>query len=284
MNKKKSLEIDLYMILKNLWKIKNIVLTLFLIFFSLGVLFNTYQPKTVQLSYTLKKTDGFIRDIVAEKLELKVLKQFIDHQKKNYNTQIIKDDIKNHPNYKLLKTKNKNTKIDFKIEFNTELLKIYNIDQKYILEFQKIINDVLIENIRLNLDHIILEKKIEYTSKKKIVRGDLEIANLLNLEEDISVSVNDQNKNKGSVNVVMQGYHKGSKVLKKQIELIENDMNEEIKKFSQLKDFEWSYFYNNEIKLVSNVKLIKIFLVCFFLFSLSVLFFLLKNNGLKKFI
>lgn len=284
MNKKKSLEVDLYQFLKNLWKIKNIVLTLFLIFFSLGVLFNTYQPKTVQLSYTLKKTDGFIRDIVAEKLELKVLKEFIDHQKKNYNPLIIKDDIKNHPNYKLLKTKNKNTKIDFKIEFNTELLKINNIDQKYILEFQKIINDVLIENIRLNLDHIILEKKIEYTSKKKIFRGDLEIANLLNLEEDISVSVNDQNKNKGSVNVVMQGYHKGSKVLKKQIELIENDMNEEIKKFSQLKDFEWSYFYNNEIKLVSNVKLIIIFLVCFFLFSLSVLFFLLKNNGLKKFI
>ena len=56
MNKKKSLEVDLYKILKNLWKIKNIVLTLFLIFFfSLGVLFNTYQPKTVQFSYTLKK-------------------------------------------------------------------------------------------------------------------------------------------------------------------------------------------------------------------------------------
>ena len=82
MNKKKSLEVDLYKILKNLWKIKNIVLTLFLIFFSLGVLFNTYQPKTVQFAYTLKKTDGFIRDIVAEKLELKALKKFIDHQKK----------------------------------------------------------------------------------------------------------------------------------------------------------------------------------------------------------
>ena len=48
--------------------------------------------------------------------------------------------------------------------------------------------------------------------------------------------VNDPNKNKGSVNVVMQGYHKGSKVLNKQLELIENDMNEEIKKFIQLKN------------------------------------------------
>ena len=205
-------------------------------------------------------------------------------KKKNYNYSTIKDDIKNHPNYKLLKTKNKNTKIDFKIKFNTELLKIYNIDQKYVLEFQKIINDVLIENIRLNLNYIILEKKIEYTSKKKLLESDLEVANLLNLEEDISVSVNDPNKNKGSVNVVMQGYHKGSKVLNKQLELIENDMNEEIKEFSQLKNFEWNYFYNNEMQLVSSVKLIIIFLVCFFLFLLSVLFFLLKNNGLKKLI
>ena len=61
-----------------------------------------------------------------------------------------------------------------------------------------------------------------------MLESDLEVANLLNLEEDISVSVNDPNKNKGSVNVVMQGYHKGSKVLNKQLELIENDMNEEI--------------------------------------------------------
>ena len=70
-------------------------------------------------------------------MELKALKKFIVHQKKNYNPSTIKGDIKNHPNYKLLKTKNRNTKIDFKIKFNSELLKIYNIDQKYVLEFQK---------------------------------------------------------------------------------------------------------------------------------------------------
>lgn len=278
-------QVDLIEIAKNIWKLKRIISILIIAVFTLGYQVYIFQPYSKTINYDIKKLSSLKRFTTKENFNYEIFKKFFSHLYDFYDSGYISEYISNHDlNKKYSQGDNK-----FKIYVNEGNVKIKNIPFENFDQYQIIIDnmfDEIIADILIYMAKVAKEENEEY--KTEIARN-LKIAEMLNLKVDISVAkiiqsetesendnANIDGKNKYNATTT-QIYHRGEKVLKKELEMNNEDIKNEITKIDELSRLKSNDLYFIAIKNVPIIDRFKLFLLCIFLSIILISFFYIRK-------
>lgn len=293
-NKITENEIDLLNILNNIWKSKFQILFILLIFTFSAYLVGNLIPKNykVKLSITSKNitaTRAFDTEVDITYLNdisnmLTSIFSDIDY---------FEDYINNHPDYINQKKNNKNFK--YKVIFKSGnkpnkstsliVLDIENEDQSVVIE--NIMNDFTDEVFNRAIKNVIRQQNAKIKKSLTILSDDLEIAEMLNIKKDVSVDINREfyKESNAVINfTTLQGYHKGTLVLEKQIETLEKRYDNFKKNLENSVLYNKSYFFEKVQKSSKSIFALNNILLLFIAIGIlvSTVFVVLSSKKTKK--
>ena len=278
-------QIDLIEIAINIWKLKKIISILIIVVFTFGYQVYIFQPYSKTINYNIKKLSSLKRNTTKENFNYEIFKKFYSHLYDFYDSGYISEYISNHD----LKKKYSQGDNKFKIYVNEGNVKIKNIPFENSDQYQRIIDSMFDEVIADILIYMAKEAKEENEKYETEIARNLKIAEMLNLKVDISVagivqseteSENDNEnidgKNKYNATTT-QIYHRGEKVLMKELEMINEDIKNEIAKIDELSRLKSNDLYFIAIKNVPIINRFKLFLLCIFLSIILISFFYIRK-------